>query len=137
MKVHTTNYFNTFITLADDCTAQVGEMPPIKADNPTVAAMQYEMLATKPYQYTSDEVIFLAYAQKLGLTKGELAEAKASFFSKGQACMRASALTKRYGWGIHYNADGKMAIYSCDSKEYKKFLADKTLKVIKAMRSSK
>jgi hypothetical protein len=28
--------------------------------------------------------------------------------------MRASALTKRHGWGVHYDAHGKMALYLMD-----------------------
>ena len=59
------------------------------------------------------------------------------FFSKGQPCFRASTLTKRYGWGVHLNEEGKMAIYSAGSAEYEKFAKDKTLKVIKAMKSGK
>ena len=69
--------------------------------------------------------------------ENEYQEARGKFFSKGQPCFRASPLTKRYGWGVHYDKDGKMAIYGADSAEYEKFSKDKTLNVIKAMKSSK
>ncbi len=39
------------------------------------------------------------------------------------------------GWGIHSDKDGKIALYGCETAEYKKFLKDENLKVIKAMKS--
>ncbi|MBK8627830.1 MAG: hypothetical protein IPN86_20375 [Saprospiraceae bacterium] len=137
MKIHTTNYFNTFIEIADDCPIINGEIPPTKAENRTVANIQYDLISKNPYKFTSDDVLFQVYADKNDLTKTEYATARIQFFSKGQPCFRASPLTKRYGWGIHYDKDGKMAIYGADSLEYENFSKDNTLKVIKAMKSSK
>lgn len=137
MKVHTTNYFNTFIAIADDCSSGSGEVPPVKGDAKTVANLQFEMISKNPYKYTSDEVLFRVFADKNELTESEYEEARAQFFSKGQACLRASPLTKRYGWGIHFNEEGKMALYSSESQEYKRFIEDESLKVVKAMKSSR
>lgn len=58
-------------------------------------------------------------------------------FSKGQACLRASPLTKRYGWGIHSNEEGKIAIYGADTEEYRQFVLDKTVEKKKAMRNKR
>jgi hypothetical protein len=33
--------------------------------------------------------------------------------SKGHPHLRVSALAKRYGWGFHNNAEGKIAPYRC------------------------
>lgn len=137
MKVHTTNYQNTFITIADDCPTTKGEVPLIKNDSKTIANIQFDMLSKNPYKYTSDEILFEVYAQRSELTKSEYKEAQEQFFSKGQPCFRASPLTKRYGWGIHYDKDGKMAIIGSDQSEYNKLLKDKSLKILKAMKSSK
>lgn len=137
MKQHTTNYVNTFIQVADDCPAMQGEFPPLKGESKSVANIQFDIIKNNPYQYTSDEVVFAVYAEKNDISDGERKAAWDMFFSKGQPCLRASPLTKRYGWGIHYNAEGKMAIYGADSPEYARFSADKNLKVIKAMRTSK
>lgn len=137
MKVHSTNYTNTFILIADDCPAPAGEIPPLKGGEITVAGLQFEMISKNPYKHSSDDVLFQVFAVRNDLTKGELKEARQTFFSKGQPCFRASALTKRYGWGIHYDKEGKMAIYSCNSGEYRKYAADKSLKIIKAMKSAK
>jgi Family of unknown function (DUF6157) len=136
--MHTTNYYNTFIQIAEDCPVTIAEVPPLKGDDKTIAHLQFEMIVDTPYKYTSDDVIFNAYAVKNKITgKTALAEARSIFFSKGQACLRASPLTKRYGWGVHHNADGKIAVYAVDSAEYKKLAKDKVLKQVKGMRSKK
>ncbi len=137
MKIHTTNYKDTFIEIADDCPISKGEVPPTKSDTKTVANIQFEMVKKNPYKFTSDDILFQVYADRNDLTKSEYKEAREQFFSKGQPCFRASPLTKRYGWGVHYDKDGKMSIFGAESAEYKKFSKDKSLKVVKAMKSSK
>lgn len=137
MKTHSTNYYNTFIQIAEDCPALSGDVPPTKGDAKTVANIQFELIKHNPYQFTSDEVVFQVYADKNDLTKSEYKSARELFFSKGQPCLRASPLTKRYGWGIHYDKNGKMALYGSETKEYEKYSNDKSLKVIKAMKSSR
>ena len=136
--MHTTNYYDTFIQIAEDCPISNAEVPPLKGDDKTIACLQFEMIIDNPYKYTSDDVIFFFFAVKNKITgKAGLAEARETFFSKGQACLRASPLTKRYGWGMHHNTEGKVAIYAADSAEYKKFAKDKTLKQLKAMKSKR
>lgn len=137
MKTHTTNYYNTFIEAAEDCPATSGEIPPVKGEARSVANVQFDLLYDKPYQFTSDDVLFQVYAERKGLKKSGLKEAREQFFSKGQPCLRASPLTKRYGWGVHSNKDGKVALYGRETPEYKAYAKDKTLKVVKAMRSKK
>lgn len=137
MKTHTTNYQNTFIEVADDCPATSGEMPPVKGDKQTIGNVQFDLLYEHPYEHTSDDVIFATYAIRNGLKKSELKAAREEFFSKGQPCMRTSPLTKRYGWGVHSDDKGKIAIYPMDSPEYKKFAKDKTLQHTKAMKTSR
>jgi len=135
--MHTTNYFNAFIEIAEDCPTEVGEMPPIKGEKRTVANLQFDMLYDKPYQFTSDEALFGVFAIRKEISKRDMEEARANYFSKGQPCFRASPLTKRYGWGVHSDADGKIALFAVESKEYKKMLADDSIKKVKAMRSKR
>lgn len=137
MKTHTTNYENTFIAIADDSPATNGEVPPLKGDAKTVANIQFDLVSKNPYKFTSDDVLFQVHAERKDLTKSELEEARNEFFSKGQPCFRASPLAKRYGWGIHHYQDGKIAIYGYGTDEYDRFLNDKNLKVVKAMKSGK
>ena len=137
MKTHTTNYTNTFIAVADDCPAVQGEIPAYKGDDKSIAFLQYEMIAQNPYRYTSDEIIFGCIAAKKDLSRAELEQECTLFFSKGQACLRASALTKRYGWGIHHDAEGKVALFGVESAEYQAFTEQQAIKTVKAMRSKK
>ena len=136
MKIHSTNYFNTLVEVAEDCKVDVGTPPPAKATQ-TVAELQYELIANNPYRYTSDDVLFQVYAIKNNLDQEDYEEARTKFFSKGQPCFRASPLTKSYGYGIHSNADGKIALLPIESSEYQKLVENSTVKKVKAMRSSK
>ncbi len=137
MKVHTTNYNDTFIAVADDCPATKGEIPAEKGGCKTVAGLQFEMINKNPYKYTSDDVLFSVFAERNDLTNDELPEARTAFFAKGQACLRASALGKRYGWGIHHNAEGKIALYGCNTPEYRDYLEGNEIKIVKAMQTKK
>jgi hypothetical protein len=136
MKIHSTNYKNTFIEVADDCKADQGIIPPEKTKK-TIAKMQFDMLNTNPYKYTSDEVIFSIYAQRKAGKIDNLEQERKAFFSKGQPCLRSSPLGKTYGWGIHFDSQSRVAIYAKGSQEYTKFKNDKTLKQLKAMKSKR
>lgn len=133
MKVHTTNYFDTFIEVADDTKVNFGTKPPIR-DKKSIAEMQYEILANNPYKFTSDDIFFQVFADRNGLTKAEYKQARQQFFSKGQPCFRASPLTKTCGFGVHSDSNGKVAIFGIETDEYQKFLADTKIKKVKAMR---
>ncbi len=136
MKTHTTNYFNTFIEVAEDTKADCGTKPPSKASK-TVAEMQYEMVAAHPYKYSSDDVFFHVFVERNDLTSAELPQAREEFFSKGQPCFRASPLTKTYGFGVHSNNEGKIAIFGVETEEYQQLMADTNIKTVKAMKSRK
>ena len=144
-KIHTTNVLNTFIRVAEDCPAHTGEEPPLRAGNPTVARLQFEMIARAPYKYTSDDVVFATSAPgrqldakgKNKASKKDRDLARSAFFSKGQACMRASGLGKRFGWGIHADAEGRVALYAVDSERYQALARDHKLIQTRAMRSKR
>jgi Family of unknown function (DUF6157) len=137
MKLHSTNYQDTFIEIAEDCSAKKGEIPPLKGDAKTVANMQFDLVISNPYKYTSDDVFFMVFAERNKIKKADQPKARQEFFSKGQPCFRASPLTKRYGWGVPSNNNGEIALYGCETTEYKRFAKDKSLKVIKAMKTSR
>lgn len=128
-KLHTTNYFDTFIAVAPDCPVDSAEIPPQKEPK-TIAQIEYEMLKDHPYTYTSDDVLNRAHGKNKNISRE-------AFFAKGQPCMRSSPLTKRYGWGVHSNGVGKIAIFPVESAEYKKLSKDKNLKHLQAMRSKR
>ncbi len=136
-KTHTTNYYNAFIEVSEDCKAVQGQQPVSKGDSKSIAERQYELISRHPYRYTSDEVLFQVHADRNDLTTGEYEEARRVFFSRGQACLRASPLPKQYGFGIHFDQEGKMALYGRETDEYQKLLEDPDIKKVKAMRSSR
>ncbi|MGL6129089.1 DUF6157 family protein [Chryseobacterium artocarpi] len=136
MKQHTTNYINTFIQIAEDCPVSQSQIPPEKKEK-TLANLQYEQISKNPYQYSSDDIIFECYAFKNDIPESEKQDERNIYFSKGQACLRSSPLAKRYGFGIHHNKEGKVAIYPVESKEYQNLLNDPSITKTKAMRSKR
>lgn len=134
--MHSTNYSNAFIAVAEDCPTEVGTPPPEKAA-PTIARLQFEMIRDNPYRYTSDDVVFTVHLIRNQIHPAEAAARRAEFFSKGQACLRASPLGKRYGWGIHHDANARVALYARESEEYRRLSEDARLQQVKAMRSAR
>lgn len=129
MSVHTTNYANAFIAVAEDCPVTHAEEPPLR-EPPSVARTQFDMLIAAPYRYTSDDVIYESHGKRKGLSREE-------FFSKGQPCFRASPLTKRYGWGVHCDSGGRIALVPAGSDRYRELTDDPALQQVRAMRSSR
>lgn len=136
-KIHTTNYFDTFIEVAEDTKVTCGTRPPSKGDKKTIAEMQYELLINNPYQFTSDDIFFQVFADRNNLKKAAYKEARQQFFSKGQPCFRSSPLSKNYGFGVHADSNGKVAIFGMETEQYKRLQKDPKLKKVKAMRTSK
>ncbi len=134
--MHTTNYYDTFIAVAPDCPVVSAEAPPSRG-TPSVAELQFAMIAEHPYRHTSDEVLFAVHARRADLADEELAEARQAFFSKGQPCLRSSPLPKRYGWGVHADAEGRVALVPLGSQEYLALAADPSVKQLLAMRSKR
>jgi hypothetical protein len=137
MKIHTTNYYNTFIEIAEDCPTVQAEIPPSRTGKRSIASIQFDLMAKSPYKYTSDDILLLTFAERNDLMSSEYDEAKRKLFSKGQACLRTSALAKRYGWGIHHNERGQVAMFAMNSDKYLFFVNDKKTAKVKAMRSKK
>ncbi|WP_217181138.1 DUF6157 family protein [Streptomyces sp. AC495_CC817] len=133
MAAHTTNYVATFIEVAEDCPVEHASEPPA-TEKPTIAALHYRLIAEQPYARTSDDVIFETHALRTGVPLDD-AEAREAFFSKGQPCLRSSPLGKRYGWGIHHDAEGRVALVPRESEEYALLAADPALAHTRAMRS--
>jgi len=123
--MHTTNYYNTFITVADDCPVNLAEMPPQKANGKTIANIQFEMIKSNPYKFSSDDVLFGVYTIKNKISEKDIEKEREKFFSKGQPCFRSSPLTKRYGWGVHNNSEGKELFMQFNQMNTKNFLKTK------------
>lgn len=42
------------------------------------------------------------------------------FFAASRACLRASPLGKRHGWGLHFDSAGRVALLDRDSDLYRR-----------------
>ncbi|MBX3069086.1 MAG: hypothetical protein KF883_01160 [Thermomicrobiales bacterium] len=140
--MHTTNYFDAFIAVAADSTATAPTEPPYKEESPSIAWRTWRMIAAAPYAHTSDDVIFGVWADRRDIPAADREAARAEFFSKGQACLRASDLGKRYGWGVHSDAEGRVALVGVGTPEYDAFAAGLTpdgqsVMVTRAMKSKR
>jgi len=135
------NPVNQFIEIAPDCEARTAIVPLDKGEKRSIAAIEYELLNSKPYKYTLAELKFATHALHKQIPPAELKahqqQLREEFFAKPYACMRASPLTKKYGWGAHYDEQGRIAIYPVEGKEYQRLAKDKSIKKYSAMRSKR
>jgi len=129
MAKNSTNYIDTFIEVAEDCPATASVVPPEKEPR-TAARIEYETLIHNPYKYTSDDVLYESNGKRRGISRED-------FFAKPQPCFRASALGKKYGWGVHSDKDGKIALLALESEAYQRLASDGRIQHLKAMRSAK
>jgi hypothetical protein len=135
------NYTNTFIAVSPDTKAKAGSVPPARNGKPSIAQLEYALIASKPYTFTQEEVQFAVHVQRTGITPIQLKAKRnklwAEFFSKSMACMRTSPLVKSYGWGLHFNGESKVALVAVESAEYQRLLGNSTIKQTCAMRSKR
>lgn len=140
------NPTNQFIQIAPDCLLKTAIIPQSKADKLSFAMIEYALLSSKPYCYVLDELQFEVYLRHKQVVQNSVKQEPLktqrqllwdAFFSKPHACMRASPLTKKYGWGVHYDVAGKIALVAIESKDYQRFVDDNDIKKYFAMRSSR
>jgi hypothetical protein len=140
------SYKDAFIQVSADCPVEVGIVPSMKKDSKTAHLIQYELLSQSPYKYTQGELIYEVYLQHKQIPQSEIEtrsdEIRKELFSKNHPCLRASMLPKKHGWGVHYNEEGKIAIYPMESEAYQQFVEAGTgredgPKLLFAMRNSR
>lgn len=133
-------YTNTFIAIADDCRVTTGEVPPERPGGLTVAGSQYAMLVGAPGRWTQEDVQFassLGVRGREDLSDEDLEGLRREYFAQPRACLRASPLPKTFGWGLHYDAEGRITLHAVDSQEYAQLRNDPALTQLRAMRSSR
>lgn len=130
-----------FIEIAPDCELKAAVIPQERNGKPTIASIEYELLHGEPYCYTLQQLKFATYLKRKQIPdakmKAPIQELWNECFAKSYACMRASPLTKQYGWGAHYDKAGRIAIYALDSAEYQRFVVDLAIHKFRAMRSKR
>ena len=130
--VHSPNYAGAFIEVAEDCAVEARTVPPERTPA-TVARLQHDTLADAPVRFTSDEIVFDVHAARAGVPAADRDAARAAFFSRGQPCLRSSALAKAYGWGFHFDEAGRVALVASGSKQYRALAADDSVAHLRAM----
>jgi hypothetical protein len=113
------------IEIASDSTAIRGEVPPDSGIRKTIARTSYEVLVDNPYRFDERE-----FYHEVHVVRRERTDLKLENYS-----IKRLALVKSYGWGIHRNSDGKLALVACESSRYKELQADPRVKKTKAYRN--
>lgn len=131
------SYKDTFITISEDSGVHSAIIPLPRNNKPTIASIEYALISNNPYKYIQEDVQFQTYLIKNEIISDQLDEIREEFFQKPKACFRASPLVKKYGWGIHYDDEGKLAIYAVNSEAYERFLISDHITLLKGMRSKR
>jgi Family of unknown function (DUF6157) len=84
-----------------------------------------------------EDIAFEVYAVLHDIPKASRPKEREKFLSKGHPHLRVSGLAKRYGWGIHNNAEGKVALIAVESPDYKRLMKDPRTSKVKAFRSTR
>ena len=130
------NYSNTFIKIAPDCPATNGTIPVARGSRKPMHLTQYEVISKEPYKHTQEDVLWMTHRIHKNIRPGQAtAAARKAFFSRGQPCLRASALAKKYGWGFHFNRDGGVKLVAAGTPEYKRYVKKESLQQLTAMRN--
>lgn len=139
MNLH---YYDTLIAVADDCPVDHAVVPAPRGGKPTVAVLQYDMLAENPGRLAQPDILFrswLARQEHPDVQPAEEEALRTAFFAKPQACLRASPLPKKYGWGLLFDHEGRVTLCPMESERYVRILdgAEPAITIHKAMRSSR
>ena len=59
------------------------------------------------------------------------------FLLREKPRLRVSALAKRYGWGIHIDSHGRVALVAIESAEYQRLATDPALRHVRAFRTKR
>jgi hypothetical protein len=113
------------IEVATDSPAKRSEEPPDSSPEKRVDRIEYEVLAENPYKFTEREFYY-----EVNVVRRKRSDLKIESRS-----IKRLPLVKKYGWGIHRNADGKLALVACESSRYKELLADPLVKKTRAYRN--
>lgn len=120
---------DTFVQVAQDCPVTVGVIPTTKPKaKPSIHAIQYDLLSASPYRFTLEDLIYEVHIRHKDIPREQVElhgdRIRAELFQKSHPCMRASMLPKKFGWGVHYDSDGRLALYGMETEKYREFVAE-------------
>jgi hypothetical protein len=97
------------IEVAESCPMHHAVEPPDERCEKTVARIAYEVLTESPYRYTEAEFFY-----EVHFVRRNRPDLKIESYN-----IRRSPLAQRYGWGIHRNPEGKLALVAMESDRYR------------------
>ncbi|MEM5532434.1 DUF6157 family protein [Pseudoalteromonas arctica] len=95
------------ILISPDSKTEVASIPP---EGKTVTRIAYEVLIENPYLYTEQE-----FMREVHIVRRKCSNLKINKYS-----IKRSDLLKKFGWGVHKDSNGKMALVAVDSDHYRR-----------------
>ncbi|MCW1924405.1 DUF6157 family protein [Luteolibacter arcticus] len=131
------SFRDTFVRIAADCPGSAGVEPPRRGGKKPVHLIQLELLRAAPHHFTHQSLVVESELLREPPTGESRNQIVVRICSKPLPCLRCSPLAKRYGWGFHFDGEGKIAVHAAGSASYEKLAADPKLDQVSAMRSKR
>jgi len=131
------SFLNTFIRISPDCPEPAGIEPSCRGGKKPVHLIHLELLQKSPYHFTHEQLLVEGEFLREPSTGETKQEIRTRLKEKSLPCLRTSQLAKRYGWGFHFDAKGKIAAYAAGSEGYRKLSADSVIEQVAGMRSKR
>ena len=110
------------VLVAEDCPAQAATPPLPGRAGPSVAQVQYELIVAEPFRWTENDVLFESWWRRqdaaASASPAEKERVRAEFLARPRPCLRASPLPMRYGWGLVFDEQDRVALCPVESPEY-------------------
>lgn len=95
------------ILVAEDCPVELSIVPDDGFPK-TIARIEFEILNEYPYQFSESDLFI-----EVHINKRKRPDLKIDSYN-----IKRSPLLQKYGWGIHRNQAGKLALVPVNSVEY-------------------
>lgn len=115
------------ITKSPDSKIKRAIHPANKRAHQTITQIYFEELIRNPYGFTEEE---LRHRVHVELRKRR--DLKLKSYS-----IKRSELLKKYGWGLHVDSAGRLALVGCDGKRYKELTRNPRVLKISGYRTRK
>jgi hypothetical protein len=113
------------IEVSEDSPVKFSVEPPDNSPNKTIARVSYEVLIENPYKYTEREFYYEVHVVRRNM----------SHLKHDKYNIKRLLLVKDYGWGIHRNEHGKIALVAMESPRYKEL--QQSIKTVNGFRKNK
>ncbi|CAH1531384.1 hypothetical protein P5868_004794 [Vibrio parahaemolyticus] len=92
--------------ISEDATSRVHVIPP---NNGRIPRISYDVLSENPYVFTEEE-----FYHEVHVVRRQREDLNLATYN-----IRKSELLQQFGWGIHRNSEGKLALIPAESAKYK------------------